>query len=499
MLRKPSISQRIQLLLKSSRKPHVAIMIHHQELIIIEMEIKNNSYHLEKLVRERLNPSWFDEHGLKNLDALSIFIKSVFQKNKFKNKEIIYISDDPSILSRIFTVPKRSAKWITEYLRQEVKKYVLFSGIDVTISWKILDTITVDNEAQYRILAASSKSTLYSHWHKLFKKSGLHLIGVSNHTLGLEFALSILNQKKSQVIVSIEPCQTITLCIQNGQLLSLHINPISYKDIVNNTDAIIYLEQIINRSKRTMPECNTYFYSACNSEDQHKNLLSLMSSIGIQPLTNTDFLNSFSKEASITASLDHYISAMACSTSTSKDVLLVDSSQGNPYLALLLGYFIIVIGVLASIILCIFFVILGKISSIDSQITGIKKEIQTINQDYEIAANLDTELELIKNLSQERKILLKNKTQFNAHHFFNSLPTLLNEDVRLDSFKLNSQAELALDGEARSAEAAFSLIQSIKKSSYFVYPELKEVIQNEDVSSVKYIIKASLGKYNDKN
>ena len=479
---------------KRKKESIVCAMIHNEELSLILMDWKKEAYHVSKIFRKDLNTEWFENNRIINHEKIGLYLKELCAEHKLKSKKVTFISEDPRILPRLMTVPKKSTKWIAAYLQKEVKKYVLFSGSKIKLNWKIVDTVEQDGESFYRVFVVAMKADLYKTWVNVFKQAGMYLNGISTHTLALDYALSKVKSKKNRMIVSIEPKQTVTYYIKNGAMMSLHIDPITTENLINHPDTLSYLDSIIKRHQRKLPDCDIYYYCACWIPTQQRLLDKALSSIDVNRLSTEELLQHISYDNSLTYPVESYVAAAGIVEMTADDMLIVDLTQGQPYFDVLLGYFIVTMALAAVVIVSVFMLFYSQTETLNNSIQEVRTELDEIDDQYKHVTVLEKDIDFLENLINKRKEKANNKSRYDAEHFFKTLPTLLNNNVRLEQFRMNAQGSIVLDGHAKGPDDAFTLLQELKKSSYFVNPVIKQVIQNKGESSVGFIINAKLGE-----
>lgn len=473
--------------------PKLCLMIHKQKLLLIEIYKKNNTYIVNKIIRIPCDDLLCENHQLIDEHKFSATLKQICIDHNIRTKKMILISNDTNILMHIITVPKSNAKGISHYIHKQLSNYTLFSGYKLHKNWKILESVVINNEPHYRVVVLTCKSDTFYYWYNIFKRSHLSLFGITTYTAGLIHQFSTFDENKDKIIICSEPNQTSYTVWHDQSLQNIYFDSLSLRELTNTKNANQKIGNIINLLNSKNKCYQVYFYAPFLEESHKVDLDPLMVATNASLLSVKPFLD----QCIVNAPYDHLVKkalpAIGAGKMTEEDLLIIGFTHGTPYFRLLLIYFLASISLISIIMLCVFFLFYYQSKGLNKEIQTVKTELVATNKEFTIVQKIDKNINLMKQLIIARRKLKNDIYQFNAELFYANLSTLITEDTRIQSFKINKKGEIHIEGEALRSDSVFKLLQNLKNSPFLINSKLSKVENNPRNNVVNFTITTQRG------
>lgn len=473
---------------KKTVDPKLCIMLSNQTLFMIELHKKNSNYLIHTVIQEPLPESWFEDNQLVNDTEFGNRLKKIYSDHPFKTKKVVLISDSPTIIMRIMTVPKTNAQGINEYIHKQLSSYTLFSGHELYKNWKILDTVEVHQEPHYRVIVLACKQDTFTRWEAIMKHAQLSLFGISTHTAGLVHQLSHYDDDEDKLIICAEPQQTSYIVWTDRSLKTIHYDPTPLSNHMDTDTPTEPIDSVIQLLHADTNACQIYFYAPLFDEPHRTAIEPFIHRSGGALLNESSLLADCVLNNSDEQLIKKVLPAIGVGKMTEADLLIVDSAYGTPYYKVLLHYLLISLSIATIMMLSIFFIFHHQSKGLTEEIQLVKHELITTNKEFEVVRNIDISINLMKKLILARRKLIADAHPFNAELFYANLSTLIPDDTRIQSFQMNEKGVIIIQGEAMRSDAVFKLLQNLKTSPFLDTAKLNKVENNDTHAIVEFTI-----------
>ncbi|MEK9657364.1 MAG: PilN domain-containing protein [bacterium] len=478
---------------KKKVDPKICLMIHNQNLLFIEMHKKHPNYVVHKIIRRSIADSLDENNQLRDDNSFSDTLKQLCIEHDIHAKKVIFISSDNHILMRIFTIPKSNAKGISEYIYKQLSSYTLFSGHELHKNWKILDTVTVNQEPHYRVVVLACKRDTFRRWNTIMQHAQLSLFGITTHSAGLIHQFSTLENSEDKIIVCAEPNQTSYMAWNDRGLQHIHYGSTPLRKLINTNNASQNIDSIIHLLNSNNTRSQVYFYAPFLEENHKEALESLMKETKATFLPIDSFLDHCLVNPDYEPLVKITLPAIGAGKMTADDLLILGLTQGRPYFKLLLTYFLASLSLASIVMLSIFFLFYYQSKGLNQEIQVVKNELIATNKEFQVVQKIDSNINIMKKLIIARRKLNNDIHQFDAEIFYANLSTLVTEDTRIQSFKMDDKGEIVIHGEAIRSDAVFKLLQNLKNSPFFLKVKLNKVENNSRQNTVEFTITIQRG------
>lgn len=461
-------------------------MIHNQNLLLIEMHKKHPNYIVNKIIQTSIADLLDENNQLRDDHSFSELLKQLCIEHDIHTKKVIFISSDNHILIHIFTVPKSNAKGINAYIYKQLSSYTLFSGHELHKNWKILDTVTVNQEPHYRVVVLACKRDTFRRWSNIIQNAHLSLFGITTHSAGLIHQFSKLENSEDKIIVCAEPNQTSYTAWNDRGLQLIHYNSTPLRKLINTNNASQNIDSIIHLLNSNNTSSPVYFYAPFLEEIHKAALEPLMKKTKANFLPVNSFLDHCIVNPDDEPLVKKTLPAIGAGKMTEDDLLILGLSHGTPYFKLLLKYFLASLALASIVMLSIFFLFYYQSKELNQEIEAVKHELVATNKEFQVVQKIDSNINIMKKLIISRRKLKNDIPQFNAENFYANLSTLVTEDTRIQSFKMDDKGEIVIHGEAIRSDSVFKLLQNLKNAPFLHKVTLNKVENNSRQNTVEF-------------
>lgn len=199
-------------------------------------EIKNTpkGQVLKKFGLEKTPPGAIVEGRIENMDGVAKVIRTLFKKNKIKEKHVAISTGGHSVVIKTITTAKAPEKELHESIHSEAEQYIPYDIDDVNIDYHVLGESEFAPE-QLNVLLVAVKKDLVAEYIDLINMAGIHPSVIDVDTFALQNIYETVPDQdpdKVTLLVDIGYSKTSLNILQNYSSLMMRDNLSGSRQII---------------------------------------------------------------------------------------------------------------------------------------------------------------------------------------------------------------------------------------------------------------------------
>lgn len=150
------------------------------------------------------------------LSKVADLLKKLYTEAGITNFQAVTALPNFSVFNSVINLPVMSKKDLDSAVRWEAKKFVPLPIEEVVLDWRIIDTISSDqNKKNYRILLTAAGKNLVRRYVEIFKRADLELLSLETESFALSRSL-IGKSQETTMIIDTSAVTTDIIIIEKG-------------------------------------------------------------------------------------------------------------------------------------------------------------------------------------------------------------------------------------------------------------------------------------------
>ncbi|NQY73778.1 MAG: pilus assembly protein PilM [Candidatus Margulisbacteria bacterium] len=460
----------------------------------IQLKRTQNQCELNVLCQEKIPPEMLSDDLFKDPKKGANFIKKIWAKNNIKTKKVSVVLFGKDVLVRMFTFPKSDKEFIEPSLQNKVNQFVQFSGIDISLSWKIVES--GDQSENIKVFMAAVKKDIVQSYISMLEKAGLVIVALVPYSIAFIQAINGSLQLKTcedSVLVVIIENDTLYMAalikrkltmffeasvLGSGSEMSLEELEINFN---NGIKRILYGRDITLTPKKLLyvDKTGTLTQTVERWGEQY-NLTVEACQFDFQDSVDTKSQSGLLPYAAFGLAIGEEEEINLIPESKEIENLLYFKLKSLSYGLLLLSF--VMIGILWGFNM--------YHSSYHNQAVTLKKQIVNQNMLDENSKRIQEEIRILTMLINGRKDIIKDTKVFNWYQLAHDIQKHIPSTSRLSSIQANQMGHILLSGESSDQASNFEFIKNLKKIPYFNSVMLQEVSITEEDNINRFTILA---------
>jgi len=176
-------------------KKAIGVEIDDKEIRVVELQKKKRKIFLSRYDRFSLPPGVVEDGRISKLDELSSYLKKLWEKNKFKKKNIILGLSNQDVMIRKISLPDIPKEKLDLLISNHAQEYIPFALDDCILDYMIVGKKETRDVKQVEILLAAAQLPMIKDFYQCFNRIRLTIEDIKISSLAI---LDVIKEEKSR-------------------------------------------------------------------------------------------------------------------------------------------------------------------------------------------------------------------------------------------------------------------------------------------------------------